>query len=46
MEEMNLKGTKINRLKKEVENLQDLKSSYQTSYNIERQASEKLKKEI
>jgi hypothetical protein len=46
MEEMTLQGTEINRLKKEVENLQELKSSYQTSYNIERQASENLKQEI
>jgi hypothetical protein len=29
-----------------VENLHELKSSYQTSYNIERQTSEKLKEEI
>jgi hypothetical protein len=46
MEEMTLQGTEISRLKKEVENLQGLKSSYQTSYSIERQASEKLKQEI
>jgi hypothetical protein len=46
MEEMTLQGTEINRLKKEVENLQELKSSYQTNYNIERQTSEKIKQEI
>jgi hypothetical protein len=46
MEEMTLQGIEINRLKKEVENLQELKSSDQTSYNIERQTSQKLKKEI
>ena len=46
MEEMSLQGTEINRLKKEVENLQELKSSYQTNYNIERQTSENLKQEI
>jgi hypothetical protein len=46
MEEMTLRGTEIDTLKKEVENLQEIKTSYQTSYNIERQASEKLKKEI
>ena len=43
MEEMTLQGTEINRLKKEVENLQKHKTSYQTSYNIERQASRNLK---
>jgi hypothetical protein len=45
-EEMTLQGIEINRLKKEIENLQDLKSSYQTRYNIERQTSEKFKQEI
>jgi hypothetical protein len=43
MEEMALQGTEINRLKKEVENLQELKSSYQTSYNIKRKASKNIK---
>ena len=46
MEEMTLQGTEIRRLKKEVENLQELKSSYQKSYNIEWQTSVKLKQEI
>jgi uncharacterized coiled-coil DUF342 family protein len=46
MEEMTLQGMEINRLNKEIENLQELKSSYQTSYNIERQTSENLKQEI
>jgi hypothetical protein len=46
MEEMNLQETEINRLKREVENLQELKSSFQTRYNVERQVSEKLKQEI
>jgi hypothetical protein len=46
MEEMNLQGTEINRLKMEIENLQELKSSFQTRYNVERQVSEKLKQEI
>jgi hypothetical protein len=31
MEKMNLQETKISRLKKEIENLQELKSSFQTS---------------
>jgi chromosome segregation ATPase len=46
MEEMTLQGTEINRLKMEIESLQELKSSFQTRYNIERQVSEKLKQEI
>ena len=37
---------KVNRQNKDIENLQELKSSYQTSYNIKRQASENLKQEI
>ena len=44
MEEMNLKETEINRLKREVENLQELKSSFQTRYNVERQATYKIKR--
>jgi hypothetical protein len=43
MEEMNLQETEISRLKKEVENLQELKSSYQASYSKEKQTSDKLK---
>jgi hypothetical protein len=43
MEEMNLQETQINRLKKEVESLHKLKSSYQTNYNMEKQTSKKLK---
>jgi hypothetical protein len=46
MEEMNLQETKINRMKREVENLQELKSSFQTRYNVERHEADKLKKEI
>jgi myosin heavy subunit len=46
MEEMNLQETEIGRLKKEVENLQELKSSYQTSYSMEKQTSDKLKQEL
>jgi hypothetical protein len=46
MEEMTLQGTDINMMKMEVESLQELKSSFQTRYNIERQVSEKLKQEI
>jgi hypothetical protein len=46
MEEMNLQETEISRLKKEVEDLQELKSSYQTSYSMEKQASDKLKQEL
>jgi hypothetical protein len=43
MEEMNLQETEISRLKKEIENLQELKYSFQTSYSKEKQTSEKLK---
>jgi hypothetical protein len=46
MEEMTLQGTKINRLKTKVENLQELKSSSQTNYNIESQTSGNIKQEI
>ena len=42
MEEMNLQETEISRLKKEIENLQELKSSYQTSYSKEKQTSDQL----
>jgi DNA repair ATPase RecN len=46
MEEMNLQETEINRLKKEVESLQELKTSYQTSFHIEKQTSDKIKQEL
>jgi ElaB/YqjD/DUF883 family membrane-anchored ribosome-binding protein len=46
MEEMNLQETEISRLKKEVENLQELKSSYQASYSKEKQTLDKLKQEL
>ena len=46
VEKMNLQETEINTLKREVENLQELKSSFQTRYNVERQVAEKLKQEI
>jgi len=35
MEEMNLQETEISRLKKEIENLQELKICYQTSFSKE-----------
>jgi hypothetical protein len=43
MEEMTLQGTEINRLKMEVESPQECKSSFETRYNVERQASEKIR---
>jgi DNA repair ATPase RecN len=46
MEEMNLQETEISRLKKEIENLQELKSSYQTSFSKEKQTSDQLKQEL
>ena len=36
MEKMNLQETKINRLKKEIENLQELKSSFQINLSKEK----------
>jgi hypothetical protein len=36
MEKMNLQETEISRLKKEIENLQELKSSFQTSLSKEK----------
>jgi hypothetical protein len=36
MERMNLQETEISRLKKEIENLQELKSSFQTSLSKEK----------
>jgi hypothetical protein len=40
MEEMNLQETVISRLKKDIENLQELKSSYQTSFSKEKKVSD------
>ena len=46
MEDMNLQEIEISRLKKEVENLQELNSSYQTNYSMEKQTLDKLKQEL
>jgi hypothetical protein len=46
MEEMNLQETEISRLKREVESLQELKNSYQTSFHVEKETTEKLKREL
>jgi hypothetical protein len=46
MEEMTLQESEIKRLEKEIENLQEIKSSFQASYNIEIHTSEKLKQEL
>ena len=46
METMNLQETEISRLKKEVENLQELKTSFQTSLSKEKQVNEHLRKEL
>jgi hypothetical protein len=43
MEEMTIQGPEIKRLKQEIENLQKLKSSFQSSYNTKRHTSEKFK---
>jgi hypothetical protein len=46
LEKMNLQETEISRLKKEVENLQELKTSFQTSLSKEKQVTEHLRKEL
>jgi hypothetical protein len=46
MEKMNLQETEISRLKKEVENLQELKTSFQTSLSKEKQVTKHLRKEL
>jgi hypothetical protein len=46
MERMNLQESEINRLKKEVENLQELKISFQMSLSKEKQVNEKIKKDL
>jgi prefoldin subunit 5 len=46
LEHMNLQETEISRLKKEIENLQELKYSFQTSYTKEKQTSDNLKQEL
>jgi hypothetical protein len=43
MEHMNLQETEISKLRKKIENLQELKYSFQTSYTKEKQNSYKLK---
>jgi hypothetical protein len=46
MERMNLQESEIGRLKKEVENLQELKASFQTSLAKEKQVNEQIRKEL
>jgi hypothetical protein len=46
MERMNLQESEISRLKKEVENLQELKTSFQTSLSKEKQVNEQMRKEL
>jgi hypothetical protein len=46
MERMNLQESEISRLKKEVENLQELKTSFQASLSKEKQVNEQIKKEL
>jgi hypothetical protein len=46
MEEMNLQETEISRLKKEIENLQEIKSSYQINLSKEKHVSDQLKQEL
>jgi hypothetical protein len=46
MERMNLQESEISRLKKELENLHELKTSFQTSLSKENQVNEKIRKEL
>ena len=46
MERMNLQESEISRLKKEVENLQELKTSFQISLAKEKQVNEQMKKKL
>ena len=46
MERMNLQESGISRLNKEVEKLQELNTSFQTSLAKEKQINEKMKKEL
>jgi len=46
MDRMNLQESEISRLKKEVENLQELKTSFQTSLSKEKQVNEQIRKEL
>jgi hypothetical protein len=46
MERMNLQESEISRLKKELENLQELKTSFQTSLSREKQVNEQMRKEL
>jgi hypothetical protein len=46
MERMNLQESEINRLKKELENLQEMKTSFQTSLSKEKQVNEQMRKEL
>jgi hypothetical protein len=46
MEKMNLQEIEISGLKKEVENLQELKTSFQTSLSKEKHVTEQLRKEL
>jgi hypothetical protein len=46
MERMNLQESKIIKLKKEVENLQELKTSFQASLSKEKQVNDQIKKEL
>ena len=46
MEKMNLQESEISRLKKEMENLQELKTSFQKSLSKEKQVNEQIRKEL
>jgi hypothetical protein len=46
MEDMNMEGTEIRKLQEEIQNLQNINSTFQAIYNIERHKSDKLKQEL
>jgi hypothetical protein len=46
MEDMTLQGQEIKRLQQEIENLQKMKSTFQSSYNTDMHKSQRLKKEL
>jgi hypothetical protein len=46
MERMNLQESEISRLKKELENLQELKTSFQASLSKEKQVTKQIRKEL
>jgi hypothetical protein len=46
MVDMTLQGEEIRKLQEEIQNLQNLNSTFQASYNTERHKSDKLKQKL